>query len=30
MLVAQADRVGAIVVSRDTVFAAYGMDVLTA
>ena len=30
MLVAQADRVGAIVVSRDPVFAAYGVDVLTA
>ena len=30
MLVAQADRVGAMVVSRDTVFARYGLDVLTA
>jgi len=30
MLVAQADRVGALVVSRDTVFAAYGIDVLSA
>ena len=30
MLVAQADRVGAIVVSRDVAFAAYGTDVITA
>ena len=30
MLVAQADRVGAIVVSRDTAFVAYGTDVLSA
>ena len=30
MLVAQADRIGALVVSRDTVFAAYGIDVLSA
>ncbi len=30
MLVAQAARVGAIVVSRDTAFLAYGTDVLTA
>ncbi len=30
MLVAQADRVGAIVVSRDTAFLAYGTDVLSA
>ena len=29
-LVAQADRVGAIVVSRDMAFAAYGTDVITA
>lgn len=28
MLVAQADRIGAIVVSRDRVFLAYGTDVL--
>jgi PIN domain nuclease of toxin-antitoxin system len=30
MLVAQADRVGAIVVSRDTAFVAYRTDVLSA
>ena len=30
MLVAQADRVGAIVVSRDAAFVAYGVDVLEA
>jgi PIN domain nuclease of toxin-antitoxin system len=30
MLVAQADRVGALVVSRDGVFAMYGADVLPA
>ena len=30
MLVAQADRVGAIVVSRDAAFLAYGIDVLGA
>lgn len=30
MLVAQADRVGAFVVSRDTAFLAYGTDVLGA
>lgn len=30
MLVAQADRVGAIVVSRDAAFLAYGVDVLSA
>ena len=30
MLVAQADRVGAIVVSRDTAFMVYGTDVLKA
>ena len=30
MLVAQADRVGAIVVSRDAAFMAYGVDVLSA
>jgi PIN domain nuclease of toxin-antitoxin system len=30
MLVAQADRVGAIVVSRDTAFLAYGTEVLGA
>jgi len=30
MLVAQADRVGAIVVSRDAAFAAYGVDMLGA
>ena len=30
MLVAQADRVGAIVVSRDAAFVAYGVDVLGA
>ena len=30
MLVAQADRVGAIVVSRDAAFLAYGIDVLSA
>jgi Uncharacterized protein conserved in bacteria len=30
MLVAQADRVGALVVSRDAAFLAYGTDVLTA
>ncbi len=30
MLVAQADRVGALVVSRDDVFAAYGTNVLPA
>jgi PIN domain nuclease of toxin-antitoxin system len=30
MLVAQADRVGAVVVSRDEAFAAYGTDVLPA
>lgn len=30
MLVAQADRVGAIVVSRDTAFLAYGTDLLRA
>ena len=30
MLVAQADRVGAIVVSRDAAFLAYGTEVLTA
>jgi PIN domain nuclease of toxin-antitoxin system len=30
MLVAQADRVGAIVVSRDTAFLAYGTEVLKA
>jgi len=30
MLVAQADRVGAIVVSRDVAFLAYGTDVLSA
>jgi PIN domain nuclease of toxin-antitoxin system len=30
MLVAQAERVGGIVVSRDTAFVAYGVDVLRA
>lgn len=30
MLVAQADRVGAVVVSRDPAFLAYGTDVLSA
>jgi len=30
MLIAQADRVGAIVVSRDAAFMAYGLDVLEA
>ncbi|MGH2513631.1 MAG: type II toxin-antitoxin system VapC family toxin, partial [Candidatus Limnocylindrales bacterium] len=30
MLVAQADRIGAIVVSRDTAFAAYGVPILPA
>jgi hypothetical protein len=30
MLVAQADRVGAIVVSRDAAFAAYGVELLGA
>jgi hypothetical protein len=30
MLVAQAERVGAIVVSRDTAFLAYGTEVLVA
>lgn len=30
MLVAQADRIGAIVVSRDATFLSYGVDVLSA